>query len=155
MSFIQPLLSIMSIALLICYMLMTSSSSARLVDGMPVASNAFLTVTLVFLGRSLIQISQRHLPFTYLGVPIFRGAPKACHLKGTADRIISKFACWKGSSLSLAGRACLVNSVIVSSLVHSMMIYKWPKSLLNKIDQAMRNFICTGSSEKIGFCTVN
>ncbi|KAL8492099.1 hypothetical protein ACS0TY_023644 [Phlomoides rotata] len=35
------------------------------------------------------------------------------------------------------------------------MIYKWPKSLLNKIDQAMRNFIWTGSSEKIGFCTVN
>ncbi|KAL8509008.1 hypothetical protein ACS0TY_016265 [Phlomoides rotata] len=105
--------------------------------------------------RDTLTIGSAAIPFIYLGVPIFRGAPKACHLRGTADRIISKFACWKGSSLSLAGRACLVNSVIVSSLVHSMMIYKWPRSLLNKIDQAMRNFIWTGSTEKIGFCTVN
>ncbi|KAL8486523.1 hypothetical protein ACS0TY_023277 [Phlomoides rotata] len=84
--------------------------------------------------QNTLTIGSAALPFTYLGVPIFRGAPKACHLRGTADRIISKFSCWKGSSLSLVGRACLVNSVIVSSLVHSMMIYKWPRSLLNKID---------------------
>ncbi|KAL8527709.1 hypothetical protein ACS0TY_005524 [Phlomoides rotata] len=95
------------------------------------------------------------LPFIYLGVPIFWGAPKGALLRGTADCIISKFARWKGSSLSLAGRACLVNSVIVSSLVHSMMIYKWPRSLLNKIDKAMRNFIWMGSIEKKGSCMVN
>ncbi|KAL8522453.1 hypothetical protein ACS0TY_012565 [Phlomoides rotata] len=104
--------------------------------------------------RDTLTIGSADLPFTYLGVPLFRGAPKAHLLRGTADRIISKFAYCKGSSLSLAGRACLVNSVIVSSLVHSMMIYKWPRYLLNKIEQVMRNFIWTGSSEKTGFCTV-
>ncbi|KAL8509015.1 hypothetical protein ACS0TY_016271 [Phlomoides rotata] len=71
------------------------------------------------------------------------------------DRIISKFVGWKGASLSLAGWACLINSVIVSSLVHSMMIYRWPRSLLNKVDRAMRNFLWTGSTQKTGFCTVN
>ncbi|KAL8516739.1 hypothetical protein ACS0TY_015123 [Phlomoides rotata] len=105
--------------------------------------------------RATLNIGSAALPFIYLGVPIFRGAPKAAHLRGTADRIIAKFAGWKGSSLSLVGRACLVNSVIVSSLVHSMMIYTWPRSLLNKIDKAMRNFIWTGSTEKKGFYTVN
>ncbi|KAL8510795.1 hypothetical protein ACS0TY_017570 [Phlomoides rotata] len=95
------------------------------------------------------------LPFTYLGVPLFIGTPKAAHLRDMADRIISKFAGWKGSALSLANRACLVNSVIVSSLVHSMMIYRWPRPLLNKIDRVMRNFIWTGSSMMSSFCTVN
>lgn len=41
--------------------------------------------------------------------------------------------------LSLAGRVCLVNSVIVSSLTHSMMIYRWPRSHLKSMDNAMRN----------------
>ncbi|KAL8545873.1 hypothetical protein ACS0TY_005839 [Phlomoides rotata] len=51
MSFILPLPSIISLALLICCMLMISLFFARLVDGMLVASNTFLIVTLVFLGR--------------------------------------------------------------------------------------------------------
>ncbi|KAL8513125.1 hypothetical protein ACS0TY_019345 [Phlomoides rotata] len=105
--------------------------------------------------RATLNICYAALPFTYLGVPLFRGDPKAAHLRSTTDRIISKFVGWKGSSLSLAGRACLINSVIVSSLVHSMMIYRWPRSLLNKVDKPMRNFLWTGSTEKIGFCTVN
>ncbi|KAL8512533.1 hypothetical protein ACS0TY_018857 [Phlomoides rotata] len=40
-------------------MLMISLFFARLVDRMPVASNAFLIVTLVFLGRCSIRISLR------------------------------------------------------------------------------------------------
>ncbi|KAL8498084.1 hypothetical protein ACS0TY_021422 [Phlomoides rotata] len=105
--------------------------------------------------RATLNIGSTALLFIYLGVLIFRGAPKTAHLRGTTDCIIAKFAGWKGSSLSLAGRACLVNSVIILSLVHSMMIYRWPRSLLNKINKAMRNFIWTGSTEKKGFCTMN
>ncbi|KAL8537668.1 hypothetical protein ACS0TY_012702 [Phlomoides rotata] len=105
--------------------------------------------------RATLNIGSAALPFTYLGVPLFRGVPMAAHLRSTTDRIISKFVGWKCSSLSLAGRACLINLVIVSSLVHSMMIYRWPRSLLNKVDRAMRNFLWTGSIEKTGFCIVN
>ncbi|KAL8485254.1 hypothetical protein ACS0TY_027528 [Phlomoides rotata] len=94
------------------------------------------------------------LPFTYLGVPLFRGAPKSMHLRGICDRILTKFAAWKGTALSLAGRVCLINSVITSSLVHSMMVYKWPRSLLARLEKAMRNFIWTGKVEKADFCTV-
>ncbi|KAL8485715.1 hypothetical protein ACS0TY_027845 [Phlomoides rotata] len=71
--------------------------------------------------RSTLHIGSASLPFIYLGVPLFRGAHKAAHLRILADRITTKFAGWKGSALSMAGRVCLVNSVIVSSLVHSMM----------------------------------
>ncbi|KAH6758884.1 hypothetical protein C2S51_019119 [Perilla frutescens var. frutescens] len=38
---------------------------------------------------------------------------------------------------------CLVNTVIVSSALHSMLIYKWPLSLLTTIEKACRNFIWT------------
>ncbi|KAL8463491.1 hypothetical protein ACS0TY_034224 [Phlomoides rotata] len=105
--------------------------------------------------HTTLGISVGELPFTYLGVPLFRGVPKAVHLRGIADRILGKFATWKGTALSMVGRICLLNSVIASSLVHSMMVYKWPRSLLNNIDRAMRCFVWTGKIEAQGFCTVS
>ncbi|KAL8547580.1 hypothetical protein ACS0TY_007053 [Phlomoides rotata] len=67
MIFIPPLLSITSLALIICCMLMTSLFFARQVDRMPAASNAFLIVTPVYLGRRSIRISQRRtLASTFL-----------------------------------------------------------------------------------------
>ncbi|KAL8514581.1 hypothetical protein ACS0TY_013609 [Phlomoides rotata] len=57
--------------------------------------------------------------FTYLGVPLFRGSPRTCHLAALSNSIINK---WKGHSLSLAGHKCMVNFVITTSFVHSIMI---------------------------------
>ncbi|KAL8529336.1 hypothetical protein ACS0TY_006665 [Phlomoides rotata] len=85
-------------------------------------------------------ISHGSLPISYLGVPLFKGPPRTGHLAALADSIISKFSKWKGHSLSLAGRKCLINSVIAASLVHSMMIYYWPRTLLKKIEDVMLNF---------------
>ncbi|KAL8487914.1 hypothetical protein ACS0TY_024272 [Phlomoides rotata] len=101
-------------------------------------------------------ITQGSLPMSYLGVPIFRGAPRVCHLAPLADSIISRFAKWKGNTLSLAGRKCLINSVIAASLVHSMMVYYWPSTLLKKIETAMRNFLWTGDiTRRNTSCTVS
>ncbi|KAL8482696.1 hypothetical protein ACS0TY_025654 [Phlomoides rotata] len=47
--------------------------------------------------RATLHIGSVALPFTYLGVPLFRGAPEAAHLRDTADLIIAKFAGWKGT----------------------------------------------------------
>ncbi|KAL8546969.1 hypothetical protein ACS0TY_006616 [Phlomoides rotata] len=46
-----------------------------------------------------------------------------------------------GHSLSLAGRKCMIDFVIAASLVHSMMVYYWPRTLLKKIEDVMRNFL--------------
>ncbi|EEF28256.1 conserved hypothetical protein [Ricinus communis] len=41
------------------------------------------------------------LPFTYLGIHLFKGAPKSIHLQSIADKIYSKMEGWKGSLLSM------------------------------------------------------
>lgn len=105
--------------------------------------------------RNTLGIAIGVFPFVYLWVPIFKGAPKVCHLRPIADKILAHFATWKGTALSMAGRVCLVNSVIMSSLVNSMIVYKWPRSLLGSMEQAMRNFIWSGSIDKRGFCTIS
>lgn len=45
----------------------------------------------------------------------------------------------------MAGRVCLVNSVITSSFIYTFMIYRWPISLIRYMEKRIRNFIWTGS----------
>ncbi|CAL0322191.1 unnamed protein product [Lupinus luteus] len=87
------------------------------------------------------------LPFTYLGVPLFRGKPKKTHLQPIADRIVLKMSKWKGSLLSIMGRVELVKSIIHSMLAYSFHIYCWPTSLLSYLDNSIRNFIWSGDTK--------
>ncbi|XP_057803117.1 uncharacterized protein LOC131018409 [Salvia miltiorrhiza] len=109
----------------------------------------------VFFGRGVpIQLRRRlqwelgfsigSLPFIYLGVPIFAGRASTARLSCIRDRIIAHFPRWQGMQLSMAGRICLVTSIIQSAAVHSMLIYKWPAKLLHELDKACRSFIWTG-----------
>ncbi|XP_057811557.1 uncharacterized protein LOC131025787 [Salvia miltiorrhiza] len=101
-----------------------------------------------------LPFSVGNLPFIYLGVPIFKGKVRAAHLRSIHDKILNKFSRWKGLKLSMAGRLCLVKSVIQSSLTHSMMVYRWPRQLLHELDSKCRNFIWTGDTCKKPSCTV-
>ncbi|XP_057787269.1 uncharacterized protein LOC131004582 [Salvia miltiorrhiza] len=95
----------------------------------------------VHLRRSISQVlhfATGSLPFTYLGIPIFCGKVQASHLRSIHDKILNKFARWKGMQLSMAGRICLVKSVIQSSITHSMMVYQWPRSHLKELDMTWR-----------------
>ncbi|XP_057779551.1 uncharacterized protein LOC130998134 [Salvia miltiorrhiza] len=120
----------------------------------------------VFFGRGVSSIMKNRviselgfamgsLPVTYLGVPIFAGRMRASYLIGIYDKIVNKFSSWKGLHLSMAGRICLVRSVIQSSVTHSMMIYRWPKSLIYKLDRKCRNFIWSGHVNKKPSCPVS
>jgi ribonuclease HI len=88
------------------------------------------------------------LPFSYLGVPIFKGKPKACRFQPIADRVKLKLASWKASLLSITGRIQLVRSVIHSMLTYSISLYSWPVSLLKELEKCIRNFIWSGEIDK-------
>lgn len=87
---------------------------------------------------------QEEIPFTYLGVPIFRGKPRRIHFQTLADKAKSKLEGWKGKLLSMAGRVQLVQSVVQSLLLYSLSICKWPSSLLKLLNVWCRNFIWSG-----------
>ena len=46
---------------------------------------------------ALLNFNIGSMPFNYLGVPIFKGEPKACHLQPIADKIKLKLSAWKAS----------------------------------------------------------
>jgi hypothetical protein len=84
------------------------------------------------------------LPFLYLGVPIFKGKPKAIYFQPLMDKVKLKLASWKASLLSYAGKIQLVKSVIQSMLIYSITTYSWPVSLIKEVELYMRNFIWSG-----------
>ncbi|XP_019423071.1 PREDICTED: uncharacterized protein LOC109332543 [Lupinus angustifolius] len=55
------------------------------------------------------------LPFTYLGVLLFKGKPRKLYLQPIVDRITNKLAKWKGHSLSIMGRVELVKKMVTVS----------------------------------------
>lgn len=63
------------------------------------------------------------LPFTYLGVPIFRGKLRTRYLQLIADKIHVKLSSWKGVILSITGMVQLINSVISGMLTYSFHVY--------------------------------
>lgn len=94
------------------------------------------------------------LPFTYLGILLFKGKPKVIHLRSIMDRIHLKLSAWKGRLLTIMGRVQLINVVISSMLTYSFHIYKWPASLLQEVAKSMRNFLWSGNIEDRKICTV-
>ena len=84
------------------------------------------------------NLSGGHLPINYMGVPLFRGKPKTCHLREIADKIKCRLTSWTGKSLSIAGRLTLIKSVVASSFIHSFMVYRWPEKLLKEFFSCIR-----------------
>jgi len=96
----------------------------------------------------LIGFNKGSLPFTYLGVPIFKGKPKKSHLQPIADEIKSKLSAWKAFLLSIVRRVTLVKSVIQGMMVHSISILSWHRKRLKEIETWIRNFIWSGDIGK-------
>ncbi|XP_019425135.1 PREDICTED: uncharacterized protein LOC109334017 [Lupinus angustifolius] len=104
---------------------------------------------------SYLGFNAGSLPFTYLGVPLFKGKPRKIFLLPIADRILNKLAKWKGHSLSIMGRVELIKSVILSMLVFSFHVYSWPYQLIKKLDSCIRNFIWSGDINTRKMVTVS
>lgn len=94
-------------------------------------------------------------PLSILGVPIFKGTPKASHVRPIMGKIRSKLTTWKSSLFSFVGRVQLVRSTIQSMLIHCISIYSWTISLTREIEKCIRNFIWSGDILKRKFVTVS
>jgi len=103
----------------------------------------------------LLHFKIGSIPFNYLGVPIFKGKPKASYLQPVADKIKMKLSAWKASLLSMAGRVQLARSVIQSMMMYSISLYSWPVSLLKEVERYVRNFIWSGDKDKRKLVTVS
>ncbi|PRQ24992.1 putative RNA-directed DNA polymerase [Rosa chinensis] len=104
--------------------------------------------------QHVLGIREGSLPFTYLGVPIFKGCPKPSYFRAIADKVRCNLSSWKGKQLSQAARLQLISSVTQSQLLHSFQVYSWPRPLLLKVQQWTRNFFWSGDPLKKGLALI-
>lgn len=69
-----------------------------------------ITLSRIHTIASITEFNQGSLPFTYLGILLFKGKPKALHLRPIVDKIKHKLSAWKGRLLTIIGRAQLINA---------------------------------------------
>ncbi|XP_062112537.1 uncharacterized protein LOC133823707 [Humulus lupulus] len=94
--------------------------------------------------------SKSDVPFNYLGVPICaeRISTKECSL--LVDKMTNRIRSWSTRNISFAGRAVLINSVLLSIHSYWRQIMLLRKKLIKEIKAICRAFLWTGQHMMVG-----
>ena len=81
------------------------------------------------------------IPFVYLGLLV-----EGCHKRrtfwdGVVDRVKRRLSRWKGRLLPMAGRICLIKSVLSSISLFYLSLFKMPCVVANEIVRIQRIFL--------------
>ncbi|GJS01206.1 RNA-directed DNA polymerase, eukaryota [Tanacetum coccineum] len=90
--------------------------------------------------RHLACCSVIKIPFLYLGVMVGGNMSLAKAWDSTIEKLSMRLSKWKLKTLSIGGRLTLLKSVLGSSPIYNMSLFKVPKSVLNKMENLRRNF---------------
>ena len=82
--------------------------------------------------------------FTYLGVPISKGGPKASHWSPIIDKFKNRIQNWGSNWLNLAGKAVLLKSVLMSIPIYQNSILLAPLSVIGNLEKLIRKFLWEG-----------
>lgn len=78
---------------------------------------------------------------TYLGHSFCNFSSKTKEFTTLVEKVRRKLSGWKKQSLSMAGRAVLIRSVLQSMPTFIMQTFFIPKSITSKLDSIMKNFL--------------
>ena len=99
-------------------------------------------------GRSSLETYARsfncgvmQVPFKYMGLKVGGNPRRTQFWDPVVDKVRARLSAWKGKCLSLAGRVCLVKSVLTSIPLFYLSIFKSPVSVCKKISSIQRRFV--------------
>nr|GEY26685.1 RNA-directed DNA polymerase, eukaryota, reverse transcriptase zinc-binding domain protein [Tanacetum cinerariifolium] len=95
---------------------------------------------------NLIDCSILYSPFNYLVVKVGSNMTRISSWDDVVSKVCSRLSKWKLKSLSIGGRLTLLKSVLTSTPLYHMSIYKVPMGVLKKLESIRRNFFNDGSS---------
>ncbi|XP_026450799.1 uncharacterized protein LOC113350911 [Papaver somniferum] len=87
-------------------------------------------------------------PDRYLGIQLKPGIVRHIHDRKVVEKIMDKLAGCKGKLLSFQASLFLIRSVISIYVIHSMVVYIWPCTIIKQVERAIRNFLWSGDAEK-------
>ncbi|GJT28119.1 RNA-directed DNA polymerase, eukaryota [Tanacetum coccineum] len=107
--------------------------------------------TTVSTAATKLGCSVMKTPFKYLGVMVGGCLSKIKAWDDTIGKLKSRLSKWKSKTLSIGGRLTLLKSVLGSTPIYCMSLYKVPKTVLSSMESIRRNFFygSQGKEKKI------
>ncbi|GJY52611.1 RNA-directed DNA polymerase, eukaryota [Tanacetum coccineum] len=87
-----------------------------------------------------LGLSVMKTPFNYLGIMVGGNMSLVKSWDETVHKLTKRLSKWKLKTLSIGGRLTLLKSVLGSTPIYNMSIFKVPKTVLNKMENLRRNF---------------
>lgn len=91
----------------------------------------------------------------YLGVPLLHSQQREDTYAYLIDKVRKRLSTWKSKQLAFAGRVTLVQLVLPAIPSYTMQTVLLPKSVCDKIEQLMRNFIWGATDQQRKWHTVS
>nr|GEW37399.1 RNA-directed DNA polymerase, eukaryota [Tanacetum cinerariifolium] len=99
-----------------------------------------ILVTNVLDAASSIGCSVMHTTFNYLGIIVGGNMSSIKQWDDSINKLKKRLSNWKLKTLSIGGRLTLLKSVLGSTPIYNMSLYKVPKTVLNSMESIRRNF---------------
>ena len=96
---------------------------------------------------SILNYQHMKIPFVYLGIPIGGNPRNNQFWQPMIDKVRNRLSSWKGKLLSMAGRVCLIKSVLSALPLYYLSFFKAPKSVCKELIKIQRNFLWGWGSE--------
>ncbi|KAL0304664.1 UNVERIFIED_CONTAM: putative ribonuclease H protein [Sesamum calycinum] len=90
--------------------------------------------------QDVLGYQLKHLPITYLGVPLYKGNKKACLFDPIISRLRDLLQGWAMTNLSHGGRLALIRSVLQATPLHLLQVIHPLKSVLITIERIFNSF---------------
>ena len=103
--------------------------------GINVPSNAVVVYS------KTLNCTQMGVPFKYLGLEVGGNPRKKLFWEPVITKLKARLSMWKGRFLSMAGRICLINSVISAIPLYYLSLFKAPESVCKSIISIQRRFL--------------
>jgi len=88
-----------------------------------------------------LNCSQMEVPFIYLGIKVGGNPRKKKFWEPGLSKLKSRLSVWKGRFLSMAGRLCLVKSVLSAVPLYYLSLFKAPEVVCKSITSIQRRFL--------------
>ncbi|KAH6767718.1 hypothetical protein C2S52_018701 [Perilla frutescens var. hirtella] len=98
--------------------------------------------------QSVFGYQRGSLPFTYLGVPIYRGFLKCSLFIPLRQRLSDRIHSWSHKHLSFGGRLALIRSTLATIPLHIFQVMEPPQGILHQLEQMLARFFWDSVGEK-------